>query len=184
MRSHIFLALAACTLAFAGCASKEEPARQVVANAEASLAQLREDAAVYAPEQLKTVENNLAAARENVTWQKYQEVLDQAPALNQSITALREAVVAKQTQVAAATHEWESLSTEVPRMVQAIENKVGSLPRSKRETAKAGLESLKSMWSEATAAFAAGDATQAADKGRMAQAKGKEVIEQLGISPA
>jgi chromosome segregation ATPase len=183
MRSHIFLALAACTVVFAGCASKEEPARQIVAGAEANLAPLREDAAIYAPEQLQAAENNLAEARENLTWEKYQDVLDQASGLNQSVTVLKEAVVSKQTQLAAATHEWEALSEEVPKLVQAIESQVGGLPRSKRETAKAELETMKTMWSEATAAFAAGDPTLAADKGRMVQAKGKEVIEQLGMSP-
>jgi hypothetical protein len=184
MRSTIFLALAACTMVLAGCASKEEPAKQVVAGAEANLAPLREDASIYAPEQLQIAENNLAAAKENITWEKYQDVLDKAPELNQSVITLKETVVAKQTQLAAATHEWEALSEEVPRMVQSIENQVGSLPRAKRETAKAELENLKRMWSEATAAFAAGDPTQAADKGRMVQAKGKEVIEQLGMTPA
>lgn len=183
MRSHIFMALTACTLVLAGCASKEEPAKQVVAGAEANLAPLRDDASIYAPEQLKVAEDNLAAARENITWEKYQDVLDKAPELNQSVTTLKEAVVAKQTQLAAATHEWETLSEEVPKMVQAIENQVGSLPKAKRETARAELETMKTMWSEATAAFAAGDPTQAADKGRMVQAKGKEVIEQLGMSP-
>ena len=180
---NVFLAVAASTLVIAGCSSKEEPAKQIVAGAEANLAPIREDAAIYAPEQLKVAEDNLMKAKENITWEKYQAVLDQAPALNQSVLVTKDAVVSKQTQLAAATHEWEELNQKVPKMVQAIENQAANLPKAKREATTAELESMKSMWAEATAAFSAGDPTQAADKGRMVQAKGAELIEKLGMSP-
>lgn len=180
---NIFAAVTASTLFFAGCASKEEPAKQIVAGAEATLAPMRDDAGIYAPEQLSDAEAKLAAAKDNITWEKYQNVLDQAPALNASVLAVKEAVVSKQTQLAAATHEWEQLNTEVPKMVQAIEQQISNLPKAKREAAKASLEELKATWAEATAAFSAGDPTQAADKGRMVQAKAKEVSQQLGMSP-
>ena len=179
----ILAALTASTLIFVGCASKEEPAKQLVAGAEANLAPVREDAAIYAPEQLTDAEAKLAAAKDNITWEKYQDVLDQAPALNASVVAVREAVVSKQTQLAAATHEWEKLNAEVPKMVEAIEQQISNLPKAKREAAKASLEEIKATWAEATAAFSAGDPTQAADKGRMVQAKAKEVSQQLGMSP-
>ena len=96
--------------------------------------------------------------------------------------ALNDVIIAKQTQLAAATHEWEELSLEVPKIVQAIENQVGNLKGSKREAAKAELETMKSLWAEASAAFDAGDPTVAADKGRMVQAKAKQVSEQLGMT--
>jgi len=51
------------------------------------------------------------------------------------------------------------------------------------EAAKAALQSMKSLWAEASAAFEAGNAILAADKARMVQAKGEEVIDQLGMSP-
>ena len=52
------------------------------------------------------------------------------------------------------------------------------------EAAKAALESMKSMWAEASAAFNAGNALAAADKARLVQTKGEEVADQLGMSPA
>jgi PBP1b-binding outer membrane lipoprotein LpoB len=94
---RVILALAASTLFLLACSSKEEPARQVVGAAEANLSAIRDQAAQYAPEQLQVAEANLAAARENITWEKYQDVLDKAPELNQSIVTLKDAVVAKQT---------------------------------------------------------------------------------------
>ena len=51
------------------------------------------------------------------------------------------------------------------------------------EAAKATLESMKSLWAEASAAFDAGNAIVAADKARQVQAKGEKVIDQLGMSP-
>jgi hypothetical protein len=184
MRSwNLLLAVTASTLFFVGCASKEEPAKQIVAGAEATLAPVREDAAIYAPDQLKVAEDNLARAKENITWEKYQAVLDDAPALNQSVTVLKDAVVSKQTQLAAATHEWEDLNQQVPKIVAALEGQVANLPKAKREATKAELETIKSMWAEATAAFSAGDPTKAADKGRIVQTKGAELMTQLGMSP-
>jgi len=183
MRIKLLTAIAASTVLFVGCANKEEPAKQVVAGAEATLAPVRNDAAIYAPDQLHDAEAKLAAAKDNITWEKYQDVLDQTPALNASVLAVKEAVVSKQTQLAAATHEWEELNTEVPKMVEALEAKVPNLPKTKRQAAKVELEALKAAWAEATAAFSAGDPTQAADKGRQVQAKGKELFEQLGMTP-
>jgi hypothetical protein len=52
------------------------------------------------------------------------------------------------------------------------------------EAAKATLQSMKTMWAEASAAFNAGNAVAAADKGRLVQSKGEEVAGQLGMSPA
>ena len=179
----ILAAITASTLVFVGCANKEEPAKQIVAGAEANLAQVREDASIYAPEQLADAEGKLAAAKDNITWEKYQNVLDHAPELNASVVAVKEAVVSKQTQVAAATHEWEQLNAEVPKMVQAIEAQIANLPKAKRAEPAAELEAMKAMWAEATAAFTQGDPTQAADKGRTVQAKAKEVSEKLGMSP-
>lgn len=178
----IWLTLAA-TLLMAACTSKEEPAKQVVAGAEATLASLRDDAAAYAPEQLKTADEKLAAAKDNLAWEKYKEVLDGASDLNASVIAVKETVVSKQTQMAAATHEWEDLNQRVPKMVDAIEQQVANLPKAKREATKAELESIKTLWAEATAAFSAGDATQAADKGRQVQTKGAALMEQLGMAP-
>ncbi len=181
--ANILLAIAASTLFIVGCSSKEEPAKQVVASAEAALAPLRDDAAAYAPEQLATAESNLSAAKDNITWEKYQNVLDKSSELNASIVAVKDTVISKKTQMAAATREWESLNSEVPKLVDAIEKQITNLPKAKREAVQGDVESLKTMWSEATAAFSAGDPSQAAEKGREAQAKAKEVSEKLGMSP-
>jgi len=192
MRTSILAAIVAGTALVSGCANNEQPAREALATAEASLAEVRVDAAKYAPEELQQVESRLARVKDDLAKEEYTDVLGGATQLTKETATLKEVVVSKQTQAVAATHEWEALSEEVPKMVQAIENRVDSLSGAKLpkdldkesfESAKAALESMKSLWAEASAAFEAGNAILAADKARMVQAKGEEVIDQLGMSP-
>jgi len=192
MRASILAAIIASTAFVSGCANNEDPARQALAAAEASVAEIRVDAAKYAPEELQQVESRLARAKQDLAKEEYTDVLGGATQITKETAALKEMVVSKQTQAVAATHEWEALSEEVPKMFKAIENRVDSLSGAKLpkdldkesfESAKAELESMKSLWAEASAAFEAGNTILAADKARMVQAKGAEVFDQLGMSP-
>ena len=179
----LILALGASALLAVGCARNEEPAKQAVDSAETALNQVRPEAAKVVPEQLQAADDKLAALKIGLAKEHYKEVLAEAKKFNAEVVTLHDTVVAKQTQLAAATHEWEDLNEEVPKMVQAIESQVGNLKGSKRDAAKAELDSMKSLWAEANAAFDAGDPTVAADKGRLVQAKAKQVTQQLGMSP-
>jgi len=179
----LILALCASALLATGCARNEEPAKQAVVSAETALNQVRPKAAQYLPDELHAIDAKLAELKAKLAKEEYKAVLAESKDFNAEVVALNDAVVAKQTQLAAATHEWEQLSEDVPKIVQAIESQVDNLKGSKRETAKADLESMKTMWAEASAAFDAGNPTMAADKGRLVQAKAKEVSEQLGVSP-
>ena len=186
------IAIAASTIVFTGCASNEAPARQALASAEASLGEVRVDAAKFAPEELKSVETRLAKVKQDLAKQEYKDVLGGATQLTKETAALKDIVVSKQTQSVAATHEWESLSEEVPKMVEAIESRVHTLSASRKlpadvdkeavESAKSALKSMKSEWAEANEAFHEGNAIEAADKARMVQARGEKVIDLLGMS--
>jgi hypothetical protein len=50
------------------------------------------------------------------------------------------------------------------------------------DAAKGGLESMKSTWTEATAAFTGGNAIDAVAKAKAVKAKGEELLKQLGMS--
>ena len=187
------LAASAAALLIAACGNQEQPARQALASAEESLSEVRVDAAKYAPEELENAESRLARIKGDLADKEYKDVLGGATQLTKEAATLKELVVSKQTQAVAATHEWETLKEEVPKMVQAIETRVDTLSDSPKlpkdvnkdtfEAAKATLESMKSLWAEASAAFDAGNAVAAADKARQVQAKGEKVIDELGISP-
>jgi outer membrane lipoprotein-sorting protein len=191
--STALMGVAASAFLFTGCASNEEPARQALSAAEASLAEIRVDAAKFAPDELQSAEERLAKVKQDLAKEEYKDVLGGATQLTKETATLKEIVVSKQTQAVAATHEWESLSEEVPKLVQAIESRVDTLSESKKlpqdvnketfEAAKAALATMKSLWAEASAAFDAGHAIEAADKARLAQTTGEKVVDQLGMSP-
>ena len=182
--SALMLGLGAGVLIATGCARDKEPAEKAVAAAETALTQVRPQAQQYAPEHLQTVEGELDAMKKNLANEEYRAVLDGSKNFNADVVALNDAVVAKQTQVAAANREWEELAASVPKNLQAIELQIGNMKGKKAESAKTELEGMKATWQEATAAFTAGDPATATDKARAVQAKAKEVREQLGMTPA
>jgi chromosome segregation ATPase len=190
----MFFGVAAATLLFAGCAKREEPATHAVATLEAAVTQLRPEAEKYAPEELRDVDAKLAALKDKLAKEKYKAVLADTSELNTDVKTLQDTVVSKKTQIAAATNEWTDLKDEVPQMVAAIESRVDSLSQSRKlpaevkkeafEAAKSELATMKSTWAEATAAFSAGNATEAADKARLVKAKGEELQQQLAMPVA
>ena len=177
----LILALSANAFLLA-CANNEDPARSLIQSAETAIAETRPEAEKYAPELLRESEAALAKARQDFANEDYKAVLAAQPVLNEKVVAMRDSVVATQTAMAAATNEWETLSEEVPKLVEAIEARIGALSGQKQQAAKAELDTMKATWQEATAAFSAGNPLEAADKGRGVQVKAKEVSEQLGIA--
>lgn len=187
-----FALVLAAALIVTGCASKEEPARQAIASAEASLEQMRADAQQLATEELQAADATLARAKEQLAKKDYKDVLATAGQLNQQVTLVHDTVVSRRTQQAAAAHEFERLKEELPKQIAAIEVRVDNLKgtrlpkevsKESYEAAKASLATIKSQWAEATAAFAAGDATAATDKGLQVEAQIRQASEQLALNP-
>lgn len=191
----IWLSLATALL-LVGCANQKEPAMKLVADAESALAAVKDDAAKYAPADLQSVEASVATLKDQVAKGDYKAVLAGAPAVMSAIDSLKAAAAAKKSEaeaaMAAAATEWSSLSADVPRMVEAIQSRVDILGKAKKlpknvsqeafDSAKSGLDSMKSLWAEATDAFTSGDAVNAVDKAKGVKAKGEEVLKLLGMS--
>jgi hypothetical protein len=93
---------------------------------------------------------------------------------------------------AAASAEWATLSTDLPKMVSAIQSRVDILSQSKSlpknlskesfEAAKLGLDAINASWAQATAAASSGDSLGAVANARVVQEKGAEVLALLGMS--
>jgi len=183
------LPLAAAML-IAGCGNRGT-AQRVVSQADGAVNNTKEQAAVVAPAELKTVEATLAHMKQNFDEGNYKVVVDDVPQFNTQMKTLEDAVASKQTVVAAATIEWTTLNQEIPKSVEAIQARVdslkpGALPKevTKEElaTAKTDLETVKATWAEATAAASAGNTVEATDKGRTVQAKVEELKNSLGMN--
>ena len=84
------------------------------------------------------------------------------------------------------------MSTDVPKMVDAIQSRVDMLSKSHHlptdvskdalASAKSGLDSLKSMWSDASNAASSGDYTTAMSKAQAVKDKGTEIMKSLGMT--
>src|SRR5256885_7693123 len=173
MKKQSVWLLALAAVLVVGCANQKGPAEQAVAGAEAALAAVRDDAQKYVPDQLQALDGELAALKDSLAKGDYKAVVTGAPTLNSQISSLKDAAEAKKADAEAALAKakdaWGPLSTEVPGMVDATENRVTALSKSQHlpkgvtkaglAAAKSGVDSLKSMWSEASSASASGDFT-------------------------
>jgi len=196
--SKAFLALAATSLLFAGgCAKQKAPATKALESVETSLNAVKGDAAKYAPEGLKGVEAQYARLKESLDKKEYDNVLAGAPELEKAVGSLKDAVAAGKEHAAAALanakSEWASLNTEVPQMIENIQTRVDEQAKKKirfkvskeeLESAKSGLEWMKTEWAEATAASTSGEEIVAAEKAKAVKAKGEEVQKTLGMKEA
>jgi len=183
-------------LAVAGCAMQKAPAEQAVAAAETSLAAIRDIAQKYAPDQLQAVEDQLTAMKDSLTKGDYKGVLAAAPALTSAINSLKSAAEAKKADAEAALAKakdaWGATSTDVPKMVDAIQSKVDALTKSHHlpkgvtkddlASAKSGLDAMKAAWSEAAGAASSGDFTTAMSKAQAVKDQAAQIMKSLGMS--
>lgn len=190
-----WLAVVASGLVLAACAGQKEPARKAVADIESAVASMRDDASRYAASELQQVEVGLASLKDSLAKEDYEAVVAAAPAVSSQVASLQQTVSAKrdeaQAAMAAASEEWKTLSAEVPDMVSAIQSRVDTLAQSKRlpknvskeafESAQAGLESMKTAWTDATAAFGSGDPVKAVELGKSAKETGTATLAALGM---
>ena len=195
--SNVFLALAAATLIATGCAQQKAPANKALDAIEASLNDVRDDAAKYAPDGLKGVEAQFARLKESFDKKEYDNVLAGTPELDKAVASLKDAVAAGKKHaaaaLAAAKSEWENLNNEVPKMIETIQARVDEqskktfrikVSKEELESAKSGLEWMKTEWAEATAAVNSGKQIVAAEKARAVKAKGEEVQKTLSMKEA
>jgi type II secretory pathway pseudopilin PulG len=191
----VLAALLAAVL-MAGCANQKTPAQQAIAAAQTALDAVRDEAQKYVPDQVQSVEEQLKALKESFSKGDYKSVLTGAPSLTSAINSLKDATETKKAEaesaLARAKDAWGSMSTDVPKMVGAIEGRVAAIAKSHKlpkgvtkdavAAAKSGLDALKSSWSEAASAAAAGDFTAAVAKGQAVKDKAGEIMKSLGMS--
>jgi hypothetical protein len=196
MRKPSFWVLA--TLAaviIAACANQRAPAQQAVTAAESALTNIRDMANRYAPDQLQAVDAQLNGVKDSLAKGDYKGVMAAMPALNTAISNLKDTATAKQQEADAASAKakdaWGPLSSDVPKMVDAISSRVDILSKSHHlpkgvtkdtlAAAKSGLDSMKSAWSDASTAATSGDFTTAVSKGQAVKDQASQIMQSLGM---
>ena len=178
-------------LALAACASQLEPAKKMIADVESTVAAAGPDAQQYIPEQVTAVTQKLAELKAAFDKQDYKTVIAGAPALLTDAKGLADAAAAKKKEVLEALNaQWTGVAASLPQSLAAAEAKLASVVKSKKLPKGAGKDALKeagtalgeakSTWTEATAAFGAGNVQAALDKAKGAKAKIDEVSAKLG----
>jgi hypothetical protein len=196
MNKFKWLAASVAAIIVFGCTSQKEPAEQAVANIDAALGTVHDAAAKYAPDGLQAVEAQVATLKDNLSKGDYKKVLAAAPAVTTAVANLRQAAIDKQeeadTKLAQTKQQWRTVNADVPKMVAAIQSRIDALSKSRRlpkgvskasfESAKAGLASLNSTWTEATGAVAHEDYAGAVAKGQAAKDKATEIMHELDMT--
>ena len=180
----------------AACQNQRAPAEQAVAAAESALTNIRDMATRYAPDQLQAVEAQLNSAKDSLAKGDYKAVLAAMPSLNTAISGLKDTTTAKQQEAEAASAKakdvWGPMSTDVPKMVDAIQSRVDILLKSHHlphgvtkdthAAAKSELDSMKSAWSDASNAATSGDYTTALSKAQAVKDQGAKIMQSLGMA--
>jgi hypothetical protein len=153
---------------------------------------------MYAPDELKEVEYQLAQLNATLASKHYDDVLASAPQVEQKVASLPAAIDMGKVQAVSAAGfakaQWAAMSTELPAMVATIQARVDKLSKAKAlpagvtpegvASAKTVLDSMKSMLAEANADAKRGNAVAAAGKGKTIKGMGEELFDQLDIDKA
>jgi hypothetical protein len=179
-----------------GCASQQDAAARVIAEAEQTLQALQDDAQRVVPEQYAAAEQAIARLRTQLEQRDFASVLAALPALTTQLAALQDAATARRAEIEAAIEraraEWGGLSIEVPTSLDALQLRIdalaaaGKLPpgldRESLAAARTRLEELRATWAEALAAFAQGRLPEAAEQARESQQGAAELAAQLEVT--
>jgi len=172
------------------CAPVKAPAEAAIKAAGDALAGVKSDASVYVPDQLKTVEDSLAAAKESFQKGEYQQALTSAKDLAGKAKDLATAVSAKKDELA---KSWQDMGSGLPGMLSAIQSRVNILSKSRKlpagldkekfDSAKASLASITQTMNDASAAFKGGNMMEAVNNANTVKEKAAEIMNTLGMKP-
>ena len=169
-------------------ACSKAPAEASLKTAEQSVDAARPVAEKLVPDQMKALSDSLADAKDKFGKGDYSGSM----AVSKDIPAKAgEVVAAAKAKKEEKTKAWENLSKDVTASVGAITARVGELmamkklpkgmDKAKVEGAKASLDAATATWGQATAAAAAGNWSEAMQKGGEVKAKAQEIMSSLGM---
>jgi hypothetical protein len=177
------------TFLLISCSGSKGPADIAIKAAETAVNATKAEAAKVVPDQVKSLEDALAAAKENFVKGEYKAALEEATALAGKAKEVMAAAKAKKEEMA---KKWTELSQGLPKMMEDVQgrvdvlSKVKKLPakmnRKKFEEAKAGFASAKDEWNKAQESFKNGNFADAISVATSVKDKVVKVMESLGMS--
>lgn len=169
-------------LALFACSGQKKPAENLLLETDATIIAASGEAAKYVPRELADVQRQYADLKASFEKQDYAAVVSAGPAVLGAAQTLATAAAARKDEVLKVLNDdWAGLAAVVPDEQSAIQNRLDELSKmaNKKQpsavdlnASKASLSDAMSLWSKATAAFAAGNldeavATAKAVKGKL-----------------
>ncbi len=178
-RLRAYAVIATAAVALAACASKMQPAQQMISKIEAVVAAAQPEAAKYVPDQLKDVQDKVANLKTAFAQQDYGSVITAAPAVLASAQGLAAAAAQKKMVVMGELNEqWSRISANLPANVAAIQKRIEELSHNARlrkgidlAAAKKSLDDVNSAWATAKSDFTGGHLGQAVSAVKDVQTK-------------
>ncbi|HET6922566.1 MAG TPA: hypothetical protein VFI16_05410 [Anaeromyxobacteraceae bacterium] len=185
-------AAAAAALLFVACENPAKaPADAAIKAAEAAVADVKGEAQKFVPDQLKAVQDAIAAARAKFTAGEFPAALTGAQDAVKKAAELAAAIKAKKDELTAA---WKTAAAQMGVQVQAINEKLAELAKAKKlpkgldkdavQKAKDGLAALTKDWSDAAARFGGGQLQEAVAAAKGLLSRAQEIAATLGAQPA
>jgi hypothetical protein len=171
------------------CAGGKSAADLAIKTAEQAVNATKAEAVKIVPDQVKSLDDALAASKDKFVKGEYKAALEEATALAGKAKDVLAAAKAKKEEL---TKKWTDLSQELPKMVEEIQGKVDSLSKVKKlpanikkealEEAKLGLASVRDEWGKVQQSFTSGNLTEAVNAATSLKDKAVKIMEALGLS--
>jgi hypothetical protein len=179
-------------MALFACSGQKEPAQKLLLDTDATIIAASAEAAKYVPQQLADVQRQYAGLKAEFDKQDYAGVVTTAPAVLGAAQTLATAAAAKKDEVLKALNDdWAGLVAVLPDEQSAIQRRLEQLSQkaNKKQAAgvdldgsKASLSDAMSLWSKATAAFAAGNLDEAVATAKAVKAKLDPLATSLNVT--
>ncbi len=171
------------------CSGGKSAADLAIKTAEQAVNATKAEAAKVVPDQVKSLEDTLASAKEKFVKGEYKAALEEATTLAGKAKDVLAAAKAKKEEL---TKKWTELSQGVPQMVGDLQSRVDVLSKAKKlpasitkekfEEAKAGLTSITDEWTKAQDSFKTGSFVDAVSMATSVKDKAVKAMEALGMS--
>jgi hypothetical protein len=176
-----FALIVGAAVVLAACAGQKEPAQKLLLETDATLIAASAEAGRYVPQQLADVRRQYGDLQAAFEKQDYAGVLSAAPAVLEAAQTLATAAAARKDEVLKELNDvWVGLAAVLPDEESAIQSRIELLAQKSNkklaagvdlDASKASLRDAMSLWSKATAAFAAGNLEEAVATGKAVKAK-------------
>ena len=179
---------------FATACSQKEPAWKAIEAGEDAMAEVYADAQKYIPRQYAEVKTALEEARQAYDSGNYADALSKAQGLPAKAAELGQAAAAaRETLHQQLTVEWQQFTAGLPGLLDGLQGRLTELEKARRlpegvtkdavERAGKGLAVARNAWSEALAAFEAGNLEGAATRAGESERLVTELMTDVGMTP-